>query len=142
MPVAGRPNQGTNHEPGTLRATSGSPPIRALIIQPDSTYEVREIAQGIQTLQGLVGGYLEAWSSEHCVFWFNEEGKLKDLPTNAMATYLWWKICPEIAERDLLRGPVFVTGPHDEAGDSLPVSDDVIDLFERLEKIRAEEEGA
>jgi hypothetical protein len=59
-----------------------------------------------------------------------------------MATYLWWKICPEIAERDLLRGPVFVTGPHDEAGDSLPVSDDVIDLFERLEKIRAEEEGA
>jgi hypothetical protein len=117
-------------------------PIWALIIQPDDTYEVREIAQDIRTLQGLVDGYLEAWSTEHCVFWFNEEGALKGMPPNAMATYLWWKICPEMEERDMLRGPVFVTGPHDEAGDSLPVSDDVIDLYERLDQIRAEGDGA
>jgi hypothetical protein len=38
-------------------------PIRALIIQPDDSYEVREIAQDIRTFQGLVGGYLEAIST-------------------------------------------------------------------------------
>jgi hypothetical protein len=116
-------------------------PIRALIIQPDDTYEVREIAQDIRTLQGLVDGYLEAWSTEHCVFWFNEEGALKGMAPTAMATYLWWKICPEMEERDMLRGPVFVTGLHDEAGDSLPVSDDVIAYYESLEQIRYATEG-
>jgi hypothetical protein len=113
-------------------------PIRALIIQPDNNHEVREIGQDVRTLQQLVGGYLEAFSSEHCVFWFHEEGALKGMPPNAMATYLWWKVCPEMEERDMLRGPVFVTGPHDEAGDSLPVPDEVIDLYERLEQIRQE----
>jgi hypothetical protein len=37
-----------------------APPIKAIIIQPDSTYEVREIHQDIRTLQGIVGGHLEA----------------------------------------------------------------------------------
>lgn len=113
-------------------------PIRALIIQPDNSYEVREIWQDIRTVWGILGDEPEAWSTEHCVFWFGEKSVPKGMPPNAMATYLWWKICPEIEERDMLRGPVFVTGPHDEAGDSLPVSGDVIDLFERLERIRVE----
>jgi hypothetical protein len=121
-----------------MTQTLAAPPIRAIIIQPDDTHEVGEIQQDLNALQQLVGGDLEAWSTEHCVFWFNKEHALKGMPPNAMATYLWWKICPEMEERDMLRGPVFVTGPHEEAGDSLPVSDDVIDLFERLETIRQE----
>jgi hypothetical protein len=35
-------------------------PIRALIIQPDNSYEVREIDQDIQTRQGLLGGDIKA----------------------------------------------------------------------------------
>ena len=59
-----------------------------------------------------------------------------------MATYLWWKISPEMERKDVLQGPVFVTGLPDDASDSLPVPDEVIDLYERMERIRRETAGA
>jgi Domain of unknown function (DUF3846) len=114
-------------------------PIRALIIQPGDSYEVREIAQDIATFEGLVGGYVEAVSTEHAVFWC--DGKNEELPCNTMATYLWWKISPEMERKDVLQGPVFVTGLPDDASDSLPVPDEVIDLYERMERIRLESEA-
>jgi hypothetical protein len=117
-------------------------PIRALIVRPDDTYEVREIEQDLRTLQGLLGGYLEAISTAHCVFWTNKEGKLKEMPHNDMATYLWWKANPAMEGVDVLQGPVFVTGLEDDYGESTSVPDDVVDLYERMEQIRAEEEGA
>lgn len=58
-----------------------------------------------------------------------------------MATYLWWKIEPEMASKDVLQGTVFVTGLADDAGDSLPVPDEVVELYERMEQIRHETEG-
>lgn len=115
-------------------------PIRALIIQPDDSYEVLEIGQDIRTLQGIVGGdALEAISTEHAVFWC--EGKNEELPCNTMAIYLWWKLAPEMERQDVLQGPVFVTGHADEASDSLPVPDEVVELYERLEAIRRETDG-
>lgn len=114
-------------------------PIRALIIQPDDSYEVREIAQDIDTFEGLVDGYVEAISTEHAVFWC--DGKNEELPCNTMATYLWWKISPEMERKDVLQGPVFATGLPDDASDSLPVPDEVIDLYERMEQIRLESEA-
>jgi hypothetical protein len=116
-------------------------PIRALIIQPDNTYEVREVAQELKTLQGLVGGYVEAVSTDHCTFWCDEEGDFKRQPCNILATYLWWKIDPTMEAKDVLQGSVFATGVADDAADSLPVSDGVIDLFERIEQIWRETEG-
>jgi Domain of unknown function (DUF3846) len=118
-----------------------SRPIRALIIRPDSTYEVREIEQDIRTLESIVGGYVEAYSTGHCTFWYDSEGEFKDQPTNKVATYLWWKLCPEVEGRDVLQGTVFVTGVAAEDGDSLPLSDDVVELFEQIEQIYREEEG-
>jgi hypothetical protein len=114
-------------------------PIRALIIQPDDSYEVREIAQDIATFEGLVGGYVEAVSTEYAVFWC--DGKNEELPCNTMATYLWWKISPEMERKDVLQGSVFVTGLPDDASDSLPAPDEVIDLYERMEQIRLESEA-
>lgn len=117
-----------------------APSIRAIIIRPDSTYEVREIEQDIRTLRGLVGGdALEAISTEHAVFWC--EGKNEELPWNTMATYLWWKLSPEMESKDVLQGPVFVTGLPDDASDSLPVPDEVVELYERMEQIRCETAG-
>ena len=89
---------------------------------------------------GLVGGYIEAVSTDHCIFW-RDEGKLKELPRNTMATYLWWKVNPAMEGRDVLQGPVVVTGVTDDDGDSLPVSDEVVDLYERMEQIRLKVEG-
>ena len=58
-----------------------------------------------------------------------------------MATCLWWKPSPEIEGRDQLRGTVLVTGLTLDDVDSLPVSDEVVELFERMTHIRLEEEG-
>jgi hypothetical protein len=119
-----------------------SRPIRALIIQPDNTYEVRVIDQTIRTLQSIVGGYIEAVTTEHCTFWCDEEGKLKERPCNTLATYLWWNLMPEMEGRDVLQGTVFVTGPAHEAMDSDPVSDAVVELFETIERIAREARSA
>lgn len=120
-----------------------APPIRVLIIRPDSTYEVREVEQDIRTMQGLVGGHIapEPIYAEPCTFWRDRCGELKGRPTNAMATYLWWKADPSAEGQDVLQGTVFVTGVADDCFDSLPVPDEVIDLFERLELIYREHRG-
>lgn len=118
-----------------------APPIRAIIIESDSTYEVREIEQDLRTLEGLVGGQPELFSTENCTLWFNTV-QCAGMPLNSMATYLWWKLCPAMEGRDALGGTVFVTGPADDCGDSLPVPDEVVELYERMEQIRRKHEGA
>jgi hypothetical protein len=118
-----------------------APPIRAIIIQPDSTYEVREIEQDIRTFQGLVSGRPEAFSAEHCTLWYRTI-QCAGMPLNIMPTYRWWKLVPEMEGRDGLGGTVFVTGLTDDDSDSLPVPDEVVALYERMEQIRKEEEGA
>lgn len=107
-------------------------PIQALIIQPDNTYEVREISQDPPTRQGLVGGYVERVHTEHADLWFDEGGKIKGYPINWPATWLWWKLCPEMEDVDVIAGPCFVTGRDDDAAYSMPVSQGVVGLFERI----------
>jgi Domain of unknown function (DUF3846) len=114
-------------------ATAGT--IRVLIIRPDNSYEVRETQQDIRTWQRLVGGYIGAVHTERCTLWCDEEGKIKSYPTNDLATYLWRKVDPSAEGRDVLQGTVFVTGVADEFGDSLPIPDEVVDLFNRLAEI-------
>jgi hypothetical protein len=118
-----------------------APPIRAIIIQPDNTYEAREVSQEIRVFQDLVGGYLETWSTEHCVIWWDEHAKIKEQPFNNLATHLWWNLAEEMEGRDVLQGTVFVTGPTTDELDNEPVSDDVIDYFQRIEKA-VREQGA
>jgi hypothetical protein len=116
-----------------------APPLQALIINPDNTFEVREVVQELKTLQSIIGGYLEDIPTEHCVLWRDEESMLKDAPTNDLATYLWWKLCPAMEGRAALQGTVFVTGDADGEW-ALPVPDEVVELFERVEKIYRETE--
>jgi hypothetical protein len=124
-----------------MTRTVAARPIRAIIIQPDKAYEVRKNSQDIQTFQGLVGGYPGAFSTDHCVLWWNHEGKQQELPLNQLATYLWWNLVPEMDGRDALQGPVFVTGLTDDIGDSTPVPDDVIDYFKRIDGAARKDEG-
>lgn len=118
-------------------------PIRALIIQPDDSYKVRVIQQATYTFRRLVGGHFDSVSTEHCTFFCNQHGQRAGLPHgNRMATYLWWQTQPEVEDRAMLRGSVFVTGLADEHGHSLPVSDEMVALYERMEQILTEEEDA
>ena len=118
-----------------------APPIRTLIIRADNTYEICEIEQDLKTLQGIVGGYVEDMPTQHCVLWRDEESMLKDVPRNMLATFLWWKLCPPVAERVVFQGTVFVTGNADGEW-ALPVPDEVVELFERIEQICRETAGA
>lgn len=115
-------------------------PIQALVIQPDDTYVVKTITQDLQTLQGLVGGYIERVNTPHADLWMNEHGKLEGLPINTMATYLWWKLSPEMEAVDTICGTCFVTGGADGHGGMLPVADSVVELYKQMEQIRHEEE--
>lgn len=112
-------------------------PIEALVIQPDATYRTQTIAQDIPTIREAVGGYVQAVQTEHCVFWVDEDGKPRDLPINPMATYLWWKVQPEMESIDSFNGTVVVTGPINpttEAIGNIPAS--VLDLYRRMEDLR------
>jgi hypothetical protein len=63
-------------------------------------------------LQQTVGGYIEhLYSDDRQVdFWLNEEGKLERLPINNVATDLLWALNPAFVGRDVLVGPVVLTG--------------------------------
>jgi hypothetical protein len=102
---------------------------------------VCEIEQDIRTMQALVGGSLELVHTDHCTLWCNQGEQRAGVPLNRMATFLWWKLAPEMEGRDALGGPVFVTGVADDCGDSWSVPDEVVDLYERMEQIRHGTEG-
>ncbi|MBB5167228.1 DUF3846 domain-containing protein [Mycobacterium sp. AZCC_0083] len=115
--------------------------IQVLVIHPDATYEVRQISQKLQTFQEILGGYMEPVAVEGATFFCNEEGRIHDLPDNPMATYLWWKLSPEMEGLDRFCGTVIVTGPADDAGDSHPILDSVLDLYRRMEAVRLERDA-
>jgi hypothetical protein len=118
-----------------------APPIRALIIYPDDTYELKTVEQDIEVFQRLVGGWVEAIPTEHATFWRDEDGEHKGCPLNTLATYLWWNLCPAMEGKEVLQGAVFITGNADGEW-ALPVPDEVVELFERIEQICRETVGA
>jgi len=110
-------------------------PIRAIIIQPDSTYEITNFKQDPGSVQAVVGEHIESVTTERCTLWCDEESELKDYPCNLAATYLWWSLTPEMEGKDVLQGTVLVTGPANEAMESDPVPDDVISLMATIGRI-------
>ncbi len=59
--------------------------IKVLVLSPDKEPEVREIENELETVQGIVGGYVEAryWSTATTglvVILCDEDGKLKEKP--------------------------------------------------------------
>ena len=62
--------------------------ITALLVPADQALPVRtiEIAPTLDTLQSLVGGYLEAVTRDRVAAYLNEEGKYLGVPTNPRAT--------------------------------------------------------
>ena len=80
--------------------------------------------------KAIGGGWLEALRPHpNVTLWFDEEGKLKGLPPNPTATWLWWFLEPEARGRDVLCGTVVATGGPDAEGDSTSLPDAMIDLM-------------
>lgn len=119
--------------------------VNALVLDPacPENTGVRTIADDLATLQGLVGGYLEAVygyrnpdgtddDRPRITFYLNEEGKIHDLPRNGSATALWWHYDPDAIGRDVLVGPVVIVGGHDQRGHNTDLPGDVTDTYLRL----------
>ena len=93
--------------------------ITGLTINTDgSTTPFATQGDHLRSLQKAVGGYVEIQRCGDVVLWFNEEGKIKDLPVNKSATLLWWNLIPDVKGVDALRGTVIVTGGPDSAGET------------------------
>jgi hypothetical protein len=106
--------------------------LKAIIVQPDGSYETIQCTDSYQTIKHAVGGWLEAVSStdDTLTFWCNEEGKLKGLQPNPAATYLWWAAAPHMTKQDILVGPVVMTGGADPHGETLGLTDEQVSLIE------------
>lgn len=118
--------------------------VTALIIHPDGEADLQKITGDLDTLSGIVGGYIEAFSpmtDEHGAWrgYCNEEGKIEGLPMNIPATMF----CAQLgwggyASGDFLVGSVVLLGM-DAAGNEADVPQQVIDAA--LEATERTEEG-
>jgi hypothetical protein len=113
-------------------------PINAIVIPPDGEWTLGVIEQDLRTLQGIVGGYLEAVNTMYdeggypqVMFWCNEEGKLQNLPVNRRATALWYALNGG-PTGDTLSGTVILTGGADSDGDVLAVPELVVELWKEI----------
>jgi hypothetical protein len=90
----------------------------------DSVF-MSENAPDYDTLNKAVGGWLEGVALVGVTAYVNEEGKLKGLPVNALATRLAHRD-EAIYPQDTINGDMIVLGPLDDEGDSTSLSDEWI----------------
>jgi len=84
-----------------------------------------------KTLNEGVNGYIQCVRLHHLNvdMWVNEEGKLRDLPTNDQATLMWVR---SYGPTDVIKGNVVFTSHTNSMGNTVGLSD------EQIEKIKKE----
>lgn len=102
--------------------------IDVLVIEPGEWRARREtIDPQLRDFQRLVGGYIEALDlGETVSAYINEEGKLNDLPRNEAADKLVHLALRKAGRRlmlgDYIVGPLVLTGPPDDEGETQGVT--------------------
>lgn len=92
-------------------------PIKMLIIEPGGEIIVRDIEPTLTNLQhALGGGYLEGVTLDSCHLYCDEEGKLKGLPINTLATVLAHKL--GWPPGDMICGRALFFGNHPEGAEA------------------------
>lgn len=117
--------------------TSSPNTFKAVIIPvKGDTVEVEWEHPVYPKLREALGGWLEAVSPhEKVTLFMDEEGKLKGLPVNPIATWLWWFLQPETRGVDTINGTVVVTGGTDEDGETLPVDPMMAELIAKVVEV-------
>lgn len=85
------------------------------------TWHTRDSAPEYDAMNAAVGGWLGGVPVEGVTAYVNEEGKLKGLSPNRIATALAHRD-NAIYPIDYIAGDMFVAGPLDEEGDITPLS--------------------
>lgn len=103
--------------------------MRVVIARPEEDAQVADIAPGLESLQAVVGGYIELWAIDGAAaFLCNEEGRLNGMPLNRFVTLsdgTVWDIY----------GPILVVGTDDAAEDFTDLPEEAAALWvERLNR--------
>lgn len=91
------------------------PTVKACIIDSDGVVTYKPIESSLESFQSIVGGYLEGISGVDFFAYCNEEGKLRGLPVNMVATAVAG------LTQDVLCGPVVFLGPLENDGEESDV---------------------
>jgi len=95
--------------------------MRVVIAEPGNPAEVREISSDMETLQKLVGGYVECLPCVGYDVMFNEEGIRLNLAAN------------RVVMGNLIVGTIVVT-KHDRAGDPIALDEqEAAEVVHRLD---------
>lgn len=61
--------------------------MKVIIVKTDNTYQITDIDDKLETMQKIVGGYIELVRIAYPLFMVvNEEGLIRDLPNNKLAS--------------------------------------------------------
>ena len=106
---------------------------RGILIDVDGTIHTR-VVRDYRAIQAAVGGCFDVVtsSSGQTSFWLNDEGKLIGLPINTIATAALWRLNEAFVNRDVLVGPVFITGGVDENGETLSINDEGLQVLAQI----------
>lgn len=100
--------------------------IRVLVVAPGKKPEVKTISRELESLQGIVGGYIEAvypWEDEAAII-CNEEGKVLGMDFNRA-------LCDETGDvYDVVAGTFIIAGTGDCAFTSL--TDEQVEKYEKM----------
>jgi hypothetical protein len=101
--------------------------IKAVIVDPDGTVRSTEIENSLGSFQAVVGGYIEGVFGNVATVYVNEEGLLRSLPMNPVATLFVNRILGHLGTR--LFGTALILGPDDGEGNDTDVRPAVVDYF-------------
>lgn len=112
----------------TLRKASQMATLNVIIVDPDGTVRHTDIENELGAFQAIVGGYIEGVYGRVGTIYVNEEGLLRSLPVNPLATLFAERVLGRQAQYPLV-GTVFIVGPADTEGDDTDVRPAVVDYF-------------
>lgn len=111
--------------------------VKAVFIPADADLkvEVRE-AEGFEALKTAVGGWVEAIDVDSLgiTIYINEEGRVRHLPFNSRASFLWWYYVPRNRPA-MLVGDVIVVGAPNKRGDDTNVPEPALRLLTQEQEV-------
>lgn len=118
---------------------------QGVLIPVDEAEPLRVVdLKNVSDYQKLIGGWVEVTDldSPEASIWFDEEGKLKNLPLNRRASLILWMHNPSFRDRDVVKGPAIVLGPGNEYGETQDVPAELKMLLTVRETLRVEVQTA
>lgn len=100
--------------------------IKAVIVEPEGTFYETEIENDLGAFQAVVGGYIHPVFGRVGTIYVNEEGLLRGLLFNPLASLFASRI---LEASHHLVGTALIVGPADTQGNDTDVRPAVVDYF-------------